>query len=261
MSGPSLPYPKTGNRVSAITLDNVRVASPCPASWENMTGDDRIRYCEECKLNVYNLSDMTRAEAERLISGREGRLCVRFYRRADGTVLTQDCPKGLQAMMRRVSRVAGAVLTTIMGVSFAMAQEAILAPAQSATKNDQKPSWLSVTVVDPTGAVIPGAQISLLDEKSQKTSATVTDANGLARFSHLDATVYVISVSARYFQSQQQTVKLGAEPLALSMTLPLAHTQGVMVVVEGGDIPTESVTPPVISPYPIQPLPKEKGRR
>src|SRR6516165_4128226 len=93
-----------------VLLDNIRVASPCPASWEKMSGDDRVRHCQEGKLNVYNLSDMTRAEAEQLITSREGRLCVRFFRRADGTILTRDCPRGLRALSERVSRIAGAVL-------------------------------------------------------------------------------------------------------------------------------------------------------
>ena len=95
---------------SPVALDNIQVAAPCPMSWEKMTGDERVRCCQECKLNVYNLSDMTRAEAERLIASREGRLCVRFYRRADGTILTRDCPRGLRALSERVSRIAGAVL-------------------------------------------------------------------------------------------------------------------------------------------------------
>jgi hypothetical protein len=38
----------------------------------------------------------------------EGRLCVRFYRRKDGTTLTQNCPIGLRALKRRASRLASA---------------------------------------------------------------------------------------------------------------------------------------------------------
>jgi hypothetical protein len=75
-------------------LNNLKVASPCSQDWNRMAGNDRRRYCGECKLNVYNLSGMTRAEAENLILNAEGRLCVRFYQRADGTVLTEDCPVG-----------------------------------------------------------------------------------------------------------------------------------------------------------------------
>jgi len=96
-------------------LDSVRVAAPCPADWSKMAGDERMRYCGECNLHVYNLSGMTRREAEALITNTEDRLCVRFYRRSDGTVLTRNCPVGLRALKRRVSRVAGATLTAVLG--------------------------------------------------------------------------------------------------------------------------------------------------
>jgi hypothetical protein len=68
-----------------------------------MLGDDRMRFCGQCSLNVYNLSGMTRADAEALIARSEGRLCVRFYRRFDGSIITKDCPIGVQAIKRRVS--------------------------------------------------------------------------------------------------------------------------------------------------------------
>lgn len=90
-------------------LDDLKIASPCAVSWDAMTGDERARSCAQCKLRVYNLSAMTRPEAERLIAEKEGRLCVRFYRRADGTVLTQDCPVGLRAVRLRLLRMGGAV--------------------------------------------------------------------------------------------------------------------------------------------------------
>jgi len=52
-------------------------------------------------MNVYNLSDMTRAEAEALVTKAEGRLCIRYYQRKDGTVLTRDCPTGVRIRRRR----------------------------------------------------------------------------------------------------------------------------------------------------------------
>ena len=40
-------------------INNIRVASPCPAKWEQMQGDDRVRHCDACNLNVYNLAAFT----------------------------------------------------------------------------------------------------------------------------------------------------------------------------------------------------------
>ena len=91
-------------------LNNIKIASPCPADWESMYGNDRIRFCGQCKLNVYNLSGMSRADAESLIERAEGSMCVRYFRRADGTVLTQDCPVGWAKVKKRVSTMAAGAL-------------------------------------------------------------------------------------------------------------------------------------------------------
>src|SRR5215475_10221592 len=63
----------------------IRIASPCSANWERMAGDDRVRYCPECQLNVYNMSALTISQIEELVANHEGRLCGRFYRRLAGT--------------------------------------------------------------------------------------------------------------------------------------------------------------------------------
>jgi hypothetical protein len=80
-----------------------------------MTGDERVRFCAQCNLSVYNLSDMTRSEAEALLYKSEGRLCVRFYRRQDGTIITQQCPVGLRALKARVTRAASAAFSAVLG--------------------------------------------------------------------------------------------------------------------------------------------------
>jgi len=83
-----------------------------------MTGDERARFCKLCKLNVYNLSGMMKAEAEELIQAKEGRLCVRYIKRADGTVLTKDCgPVRAQRMRRAVAITITAALTLIVNAA------------------------------------------------------------------------------------------------------------------------------------------------
>ena len=99
-------------------LDHLKIAAPCPADWDQMFSfeDERVRFCSQCNLNVYNLSGMSRQEAEALITKIEGRLCVRFYRKADGSVLTQNCPVGLKALKRRVAWVAQVVLGMVLSL-------------------------------------------------------------------------------------------------------------------------------------------------
>lgn len=74
-----------------INLDVIDIPNPCSVPWAEMTGDDRVRFCGKCRKSVYHLSHMTREEAERLVAEREGEVCVQFYRRADGSVVTRDC--------------------------------------------------------------------------------------------------------------------------------------------------------------------------
>ncbi|WP_394849007.1 hypothetical protein LZC95_16340 [Pendulispora brunnea] len=117
MPGASPPVPSL--------LDNVRVASPCDAPWDEMEGNGRVRFCLRCERNVYNLSAMPREEAEELLRSR-GDLCIRLYRREDETILTSDCPVGLQmrrSQRRRLALVAlgGGLLATGAG-AFAAAE-------------------------------------------------------------------------------------------------------------------------------------------
>jgi len=81
-----------------------------------MYGDSRKRFCGDCKLHVYNLSGMTTDEAEALIINAEGRLCVRFYRRADGSVITQDCPVGWAKIKQRTRVYATAVASLLIAL-------------------------------------------------------------------------------------------------------------------------------------------------
>lgn len=93
-------------------LDRISVAEPCQANWDDMVAvpteadgpngvGDRVRFCGLCAKNVFNLSEMTREEATNFVAQIEGTACVRFYRRADGTVLTSDCPVGVRRRRRR----------------------------------------------------------------------------------------------------------------------------------------------------------------
>lgn len=95
-------------------LDHVRVAAPCNVDWDNMAGNDRQRFCGQCQMNVYNLSDMTRAEAEYFVGNAEGRVCIRYFRRRDGSIITNNCPVGLRALKRRMTRMGHAFASALL---------------------------------------------------------------------------------------------------------------------------------------------------
>ena len=89
------------------SLDDLRLAAPCPFKWDRMQGNDVVRRCPGCDKDVVNLSAMTRTDAESYLARTEHG-CVMF-RRQDGRVMTQSCPAGTAARERRIRRAAVAV--------------------------------------------------------------------------------------------------------------------------------------------------------
>jgi hypothetical protein len=81
-------------------VDRIEIQTPCTVPWDSMYGDERIRHCGSCRKNVYNVAELTRDQAMALITSRE-RVCLRVYRRPDGTVVTNDCWSRLRAARRR----------------------------------------------------------------------------------------------------------------------------------------------------------------
>ncbi len=88
-------------RIGLSLLEQVAVASPCSVPWETMAGDDRIRFCGECSKYVYRFEEMSSADIRRLIEEKEGHLCAQLARRTDGTLITNDCPVGLERARKR----------------------------------------------------------------------------------------------------------------------------------------------------------------
>jgi len=115
-------------------LAGLSIASPCSADWNQMQGDERRRFCAQCKLHVHDLSAMSRRDANDLLQrSKQGRVCVRFFRRADGTVLTRDCPVGLRRKLRRAWARAAAMWLALWGSVASCTRQAanpVTAPVQ-----------------------------------------------------------------------------------------------------------------------------------
>jgi hypothetical protein len=98
----------------ALPLANILIASPCDVPWDSMVGTDRVRHCAACKRDVHDLSAMTRDEAEDFLARADAiggvKPCVSLFQRADGTILTADCPIGVRRRRLR------ALLAATMGI-------------------------------------------------------------------------------------------------------------------------------------------------
>lgn len=220
-------------------LDRLQIPEPCSVGWENMTGDDRSRFCSACNKHVYDLSAGTRRRAEAIIATSRGNLCARIVRRADGSIATADdlvtpLPRLYQLHSRRASPLAGAVVSALLAFSPVAAAQTQSVQEQTVTRqaqdDKQKPqdtsagttAKLSGTVVDVTGAVIAGAKVSLMSEGAAEVlSIATTSEAGTFQF-NLQEGIYAVKVESQGFslyevpgikleQSQQRSIEVKME--------------------------------------------------
>jgi TonB family protein len=88
-------------KITAANLaESVIIDTPCTADWNEMTGSESVRFCHSCKLNVYNISQFSDSEAQEIFAQNlnGNRICTRIYRRPDGTVMTDNCPRALRRL-------------------------------------------------------------------------------------------------------------------------------------------------------------------
>jgi hypothetical protein len=140
--------------VKQLALDHIRIGTPCKMPWSDMVGDAQVRFCGKCSKNVYNLSAMTHHDAQALLDASEGQACVRLFRRADGTVVTQDCKPAATALPRSWARVGAR-----FAAAFGLAAGAALLPQPSRADETQvevtvdggtapEPAWIMGDVVE-----------------------------------------------------------------------------------------------------------------
>lgn len=91
--------------------NDIVISSPCSVRWESMSGDEKIRFCGECKKNVHNITNMPPEQVADVLSRRlDERLCVFMYRKDNGTVVLDNCPAFLRQKRDKIRAYAVAAL-------------------------------------------------------------------------------------------------------------------------------------------------------
>jgi hypothetical protein len=223
------------------------IAKPCTVSWDAMKGDERVRFCHHCSLNVYNIEKMTASEAEALLGG--ARVCARLFRRADGTVLTSDCPMGLAALRRRVSRSAAAAFAALMSFASAaygqgqstgdQAKQIEHLPGESLLTVESRSPFptpgaasFSVNITDSAGVAMPGAKISLRGGPKNRKFNAEADGSGHFQFPLLEPGTYTVSIRYKGFNKVVQPITLGGGELVrvLAVLAPESCTVTIGIV-------------------------------
>ncbi len=223
-------------------LRKLRVAEPCSENWNEMFGNDRVRFCSHCAKSVNDISAMSPKEALRLVKRSRGNICVRYVEHP----LTKEPVIGgrLSQIARRAPALAAGVVGATLSLSamtYAQGQ-----PRTSRTNSPQTDSAIAVsidkempagnvtaviwgTVTDPNGVVIPGASVRLFDGEANEIRTALSGYDGTYRFEGLPAGKYSIASTANGFTSLQiENVELseGAERIQ-----PLELGIGELVVV------------------------------
>lgn len=231
-------------------VDRLRVTSPCAESWGTMSGNDRVRFCGHCSKDVHNLSGMTREQAAALVSQSGGKLCVRYARAGDGSALFAPAPFRLRAAGRRVSFVLSAAFAALLGLfGGASAQQATTSKTESWPDGSQatfrrsrlpqgargRQAVISGKLLDPTGADIPGARITLVSKRDKHRLTATTDEEGRYSFPAVSEGVYLMTVRASGFKELKvKDLKVVAgEDVEIDVSLPVGTVMvGVVVIAE-----------------------------
>ena len=202
-------------------IDSVEVKSPCSEEWNKMHGTDKVRFCSHCSTSVNNLSEMTRKQATRLVRASGGKLCIRYI--ADPKTKRPLFAEQLLQITRRAPSVAAGVMGASIALSsHAYAQESSPVPSpvpaierlenEKGLKADKPESSnagrISGTVVDPAGAVVAGASVSIFSVDAAKVAATTTNDRGEYAFTNLRPGTYRIETTAAGFVASAGTVTI-----------------------------------------------------
>ena len=192
-------------------IDAIEVKSPCSESWDEMQGNDQVRFCSHCAKSVNNLSEMTRREAVRLVRTSGGNLCIRYIKHPKTS--KPLFAENLYRITRRASGLAAGVITATISLStaaYAQGSADTLRPTAAAEKtNDdahvtRKPAGeangrIFGVVSDATGAVIVAAKILLINEGTGEVKDIASNDAGVYEFSGLSAGNYRMKISANGF--------------------------------------------------------------
>lgn len=185
----------------------LEIKTPCTASWDQMRGNDRVRFCEHCQHTVNDLTSLTPKRIRRLIAKSQGRLCLRYHRRPDGEPLSTQVPKKLHQIRKRVSRVAAGVFTASLSLGSATGQQST-APnyqrwltAQVGSVPMQLGTTIRGKITNTNQAAIEGAGVTLSNDERIFLSGTLTNAAGEYSFSGLLPGRYLLTIEAHGYKS------------------------------------------------------------
>src|SRR6266700_2768288 len=139
-------------------LESMKVDKPCSAEWNEMAGNDQVRFCGHCAKNDNDISEMTRKEAVRLVRRSNGSLCIRYY--IDPVTRRPMFLENFIQISRRAPRLAAGVISASLSLAAMSYAQTQTPPANPPVieRNDKPPVNEDVPMVPGGDAVIKEPQ-------------------------------------------------------------------------------------------------------
>jgi Carboxypeptidase regulatory-like domain len=181
--------------------EQLAILNPCPKKWSDLEGEGRVRYCGVCRKNVHALDELTARERDQLWLESNGHLCGMLTRTS------------VEPARSRRAILVGALLTAVSPLL-----------AQSGR--------VRIRVTDVTGAVVPGATVSLLRADDTASRTLKADQRGEAVFTDLPMGDSRISVTMPGFATLHRTVTIAnSDEQRIDARLEVG-TMGEVVLIE-----------------------------
>jgi hypothetical protein len=102
------------------TLENLEIKNPCSINWDEMTGDEGIRYCGKCRHQVYNLSEMPKRRALKILNQPNAKVCVSYLQDEENQTIRLT---NLSIFEQYSFKVISAILTIIFSLTAIQAMQ------------------------------------------------------------------------------------------------------------------------------------------
>jgi hypothetical protein len=214
----------------------VRIASPCSTAWDEMSGDDKMRFCHKCQLHVYNFAEMPEAEVNGLLGEREGSVCAKIYQRACGSILTKDSP------------VAFRVLPLLPGITDKLRPETVdlligkpqqILPETRRAQSHPGETGITLLAYDPMGSAAADIPFFVRGPETHSRNIPIgqTDAAGRLRFTELQSGSYSLGCGDVKVGMAPQTIEVReGEVIAVEVEL-FSAIMGMVIKIDVGIVP------------------------
>jgi hypothetical protein len=102
-----------------VPINDYKKAMTCDSTWDDMQGTGAIRFCNRCRLNVYDFHKKDLKEAEEMIFQKEGKRDFTLYKRGDDKFLIANCPVAMKKQ-RIIGAGVACLVLVVLGIFYVL---------------------------------------------------------------------------------------------------------------------------------------------